>query len=266
MKVIPALATFLIEVTVLWLVYYKALCFIETTRGKQVLKGLLLVLILFLISQVFNLEVVHWLLTKLFTISILAFIVIFQPELRRGLARLGEYSPFTLVVGEERVIDEIVKASYTLAKRNIGALIAIQRQVNLDPFIESGVFLDSAISSELLVAIFTPYNPLHDGGVVIESNKIKTASCLFPLTHNQNLLKTIGTRHRSALGLSEETDAVIIIVSEETGDVSLALRGELYSQLSAEELKDKLLALCSKKITKEEEERIASSDETNSNN
>ncbi|MDP8253215.1 MAG: diadenylate cyclase CdaA [Candidatus Kaelpia aquatica] len=266
MKYIAPLSIFLIEIAVLWVIYYKALRFIETTRGKQVLKGLLLVLVLFLVSQVFNLEVMHWLLTKLFTISILAFIVIFQPELRRGLARLGEYSPFTLVVGEERAIDEIVKASYTLAKRNIGALIAIQRQVNLDPFIESGVSLDSAISSELLVAIFTPYNPLHDGGVVIESSKIKTASCLFPLTQNQNLLKSVGTRHRSAIGLSEETDAVIVVVSEETGDVSLALRGELYQNLSAEELGGKLLALCSKKITKEEEERIASSYEADSGN
>jgi diadenylate cyclase len=260
MRLIPNLLIFFLEIAVLWFIYYKALCFIETTRGKQVLKGLLFVLLLFLVSQLFNLEVMHWLLTKLFAISVLAFIVIFQPELRRGLARLGEYSPFTLVVGEERVIDDIVKASYTLAKRNIGALIAIERQVDLEPFIESGVSLDSIISAELLVAIFTPYNPLHDGGVIIESNKIKTASCLFPLTQNQSLPKTVGTRHRSALGLSEETDAVIVVVSEETGDVSLALRGELYSQLSAEELKDKLLALCSKKITREEE-RIAVSDE-----
>ncbi len=266
MKLLSSLLAFLIEITVLGLIYYRALLFIETTRGKQVLKGLLLILVLFLIAQVFNLEVMHWLLTKLLTISILAFIVIFQPELRRGLARLGEYSPFTLVVGEEKVIDEIVKASYTLAKRNVGALIAIQRQVSLDPFIESGVPLDSTISAELLVAIFTPYNPLHDGGVVIESSKIKTASCLFPLTQAQNLPKSIGTRHRSAIGLSEETDAVIVIVSEETGDVSLALRGELYQGLSAEELGSKLLALCSRKITKEEEEKIASSDEVNKNN
>ncbi|MDP8215835.1 MAG: diadenylate cyclase CdaA [Candidatus Kaelpia imicola] len=266
MKFISPLIVFLIEIAVLWFIYYKVLRFIETTRGKQVLKGLLLVLILFLVSQLFNLEVMHWLLTKLFTISILAFIVIFQPELRRGLARLGEYSPFTLAVREERVVDEIVIASYTLAKRNIGALIAIQRQVNLDPFIESGIFIDSTISAELLVAIFTPYNPLHDGGVIIESNKIKTASCLFPLTQNQNLPKRIGTRHRSAIGLSEETDAVIVIVSEETGDVSIALRGELYQNLSAEELGSKLLVLCSRKITREEEGRIASLDEADSSN
>ena len=261
MKEFFPIVMFLIEIAMLWYIYYKILLFIETTRGKQVLKGLLFILALFIISQLLHLEVMKWLLTKLFAISVLAFIVIFQPELRRGLARLGEYSPFGLVVGEESAIDEILKAAYTLAKRRLGALIAIQRQINLDPFVESGVPIDSAITSELLISIFVPPGPLHDGGVIIRENKVKTAACLFPLTQSPNISKTLGTRHRAALGLSEETDVVVIVVSEETGSVSLALRGELYSNLSAEVLREKLITLCSKTITKEED-KIAVSDES----
>jgi len=266
MKLLSPLTVFAIEIIALWFIYYRALLFIETTRGKQVLKGLLFILFIFLVSQILNLAVMKWILTKLFAISVLAFIVIFQPELRRGLARLGEYFPFTLVVGEQKAVDEIIKASFTLARRNIGALIAIQRQVNLEPFVESGVNIESLINSDLLIAIFTPYNPLHDGGVVIESNKIKTAACLFPLSQSSKLPKSLGTRHRSAVGLSEETDAVIIIVSEETGKVSLALRGELHQDLNAEELREKLLVLLNKKVTKEEDSLIAARDEDSKNN
>jgi len=151
-----------VEIVLLWFIYYKILLFVESTRGKQVLKGLLFIIVLFLLSQWLHLQVMSWILTKLFAISVIAFIVIFQPELRRGLAKLGEYSPFGLVVGEERVLDEIVKAVYTLSKRNIGALIAIQREVNLDPFVESGVAIESVVTSELLVTIFMPHTPLHD--------------------------------------------------------------------------------------------------------
>lgn len=251
----------IVEIILLWFIYYKFLLFIENTRGKQVLKGLLAIIILFLISQGLRLEVMTWLLTKLFAISVVAFIVIFQPELRRGLAKLGEYSPFGLVVGAEKVIDEILKASFTLAKRNIGALIAIQRQINLEPFVESGIPVDSLVTSELLVTIFMPHTPMHDGGVIIEGSKIKTAACLFPLTQNPDVSKTLGTRHRAALGLSEETDAVVIVISEENGWVSLVLRGELFRNLTAEDLRKKLIALCSKAITKEEEEKITAKDE-----
>ena len=250
-----------IEIVLLWFIYYKVLIFIETTRGKQVLKGLLFIIILFLIAQWLNLEVMTWILTKLFAISVLAFIVIFQPELRRGLAKLGQYSPFALVVGEERIIDEILKASFTLSKRNIGALIAIQRQVDLEPFVESGVPIDGLITSELLVTIFMPHTVLHDGAVIIEGNKIKTAASLFPFTQNPNVPKTLGTRHRAALGLSEETDAVVIVISEENGWVSLALRGRLYQNLSAEDLRENLITLCNKTVTKEQEEELTVKDE-----
>lgn len=252
---------FVVEITLLWFIYYKVLLFIETTRGKQVFKGILFIIGLFLISQWLKLRVMTWLLTKLFAISVVAFIVIFQPELRRGLARLGEYSPFGLLVGGEQGIDEILKAAYTLAKKNIGGLIAIQRKVNLDPFIESGVTVDGRIAAELIFSIFMPHGPLHDGGVIIEGNKVKTAACLFPLTQNPNVGKALGTRHRAALGLSEETDAVVIVISEENGTVSMALRGELSQNLSSENCKDKLLTLCSKTTTKEEEERLVVGDE-----
>ena len=200
------------------------------TAAEQVLKGIIIISIVILISRGVNLDVINWLLTRLLAISVMAFIIIFQPEIRRGLARIGRFGIFQ---EEKEIIKEIAKASVVLHKKKIGALIAIQREVGLRRYVESGVSIDSIVTSELLNTIFSPDTPLHDGGVIISEQRVEAAACLFPLTQNPNISKVIGTRHRAALGLSEETDAVIVIVSAETGNISLAINGKMTKEIDA---------------------------------
>ncbi len=222
----------LIEVAILWFGFYLLLLFIKGTRAAQVLKGIIIIVIIFLITKEFQLEVINSILTKLFTISVIAFVIIFQPELRRGLARIGQFGMFS---GQQQTLDEIVKAALILSKKKIGALIAIEREIGLRPYIESGVRMDSHVTSELLNTIFVPNTPLHDGGVVVQGSIIAAAGCLFPLTQSPHVSSSVGTRHRAAMGLSEETDAVLVVVSEETGDVSISINGRLTRHLDEKE-------------------------------
>lgn len=221
------------ETALLWIIYYMIFIFIRGSRTVQLLKGLLLIIALFILTQQFGLSTVNWIITKLLPLSVLALLIIFQPELRRGLARLGQ---FGAVLREEKVLDEIVKAVTVLSKKKIGALIAIEREVGLRPYIESGIPLYGKVTSELINTIFMPNTPLHDGGIIIESDTIASAGCLFPLSQDPQLSKTMGMRHRAAIGLSEETDAMVIAVSEETGAISLALAGRLTRDLDKESL------------------------------
>jgi diadenylate cyclase len=170
-------------------------------------------------------------------------LIIFHPEIRQGLARLGQRHLFgTALRAEEleHILREITKAADALSKNKIGALIAIEKETPLRVYVESGVFLDANISSEIIQSIFTPTSILHDGGVIIQHGRIAAAGCLFPLTDNQELSRIFGTRHRAAVSLSEETDAIVIIVSEERGDMSLAYKGKLYQGLNREELINKI--------------------------
>jgi len=231
------------EVIVLWIIIYHVLLFFEGTRALQVLRGIVIVFLAFFLFQRFNFKVLDWLLTKLFGISVIAVFIIFQPEIRQGLARLGQRSLFGSSLREEEidlVLKEISRAAEALAKDKIGALIAIEKKDFLANYIQSGIILDAKVSSELMQAVFTPNNPLHDGGLIVQHNKITAAGCLFPLTQNQELSRIFGTRHRAALGLSEETDAIIIVVSEERQDISLVYRGKLYKDLGREELAAKI--------------------------
>ncbi len=226
------LCKFLIELAILWFVFYMLLLFIKGTRAVQVLKGIIIIVIIFLITKEMRLETINWILTKLFTISVIAFLIIFQPELRRGLARIGQFGMFSR---QQQTLDEIVKAALILSKKKIGALIAIEREIGLKPYIESGIRTDSHVSSELLNTIFTPNTPLHDGGAIVQGSIIVAAGCLFPLTQNPHIASTLGTRHRAAIGLSEETDAVVAIISEETGDMSISVNGRLTRHLDEKE-------------------------------
>jgi len=229
----------IVEILILWFVIYHIMLFFEGTRAIQVLRGIIILLFAFFLFQKLNLTILDWLLTKLFGISIIAILIIFHPEIRQGLARLGQRHLFGTTLREEELdymLKEMGKATENLCKNKIGALIAIEKNTPLTAYIESGVLLDARVSSDLIEAIFTPNNPLHDGGLVIEHGRIIAAGCLFPLTQNQELSRIFGTRHRAALGLSEETDAIIIIVSEERQDMSLVYRGKLYKDLSREDL------------------------------
>lgn len=233
----------LFEIIVLWVIIYHVLLFFEGTRALQVLRGTVILFLAFFLFQRFNFKVLDWLLTKLFGISVIAVFIIFQPEIRQGLARLGQRNLFGSSLREEEidlVLREISRAAESLAKDKIGALVVIEKKDSLADYVKSGVILDAKVSSELMQAIFTPNNPLHDGGLVVQHGKITAAGCLFPLTQNQELSRVFGTRHRAALGLSEETDAIIIVVSEERQDISLVYRGKLYKDLGREELVAKM--------------------------
>ncbi|MEW6008409.1 MAG: diadenylate cyclase CdaA [Candidatus Omnitrophota bacterium] len=228
-----------LEILILWFIFYRMLVFFEGSRAVNVLRGIIILIIAFFVSQKLGLLAIEWLLTKLFAFWLIAIIVIFQPELRHGLARLGQQHLFYLPPKEEeldQMIKELVKAIRRFSYEHVGAIIALERQQKLRTFTESGVQLDSIVSTELLHTIFAHGTPLHDGGVVITGNRIVAAACLFPLTQQQGLSPVFGTRHRAAIGLSEETDAVVIVVSEERGEISLALNGRLNSKLEIEKL------------------------------
>lgn len=219
-----------VEVSILWFLFYRVLVFFQGTRAFQVLRGIIFLVLAFFIFQRFGLNTLDWLITKFFAIWIITILIIFQPELRQGLARLGQQHLFSVFLKEEEIeaiIEEIASAAEALSKKKIGALIALERSNSLKTFAESGLALDCKISSEIIQTIFTPTSPLHDGGIIIQSDRIVSAVCLFPLTENPNVSKTLGTRHRAAAGLTEQTDALVIAVSEETGDISFAVVGKL---------------------------------------
>lgn len=228
-----------VEIAILWFVIYHIMLFFEGTRALHVFRGIIILLVMFFIFQRLGFEVLSWLFTKLFAISIIAILIIFQPELRRGLAHLGQRHVFGFSLRQEELellLKEVLKAAENLSKDKVGALIAVENEITLKPYIESGVEVDAMVSAELIQTVFTPYNPLHDGGLVIQHNRIAACACLFPLSDNQYLSRVYGTRHRAAIGLSEETDALVIVVSEERGDISLAYRGSLYQGYKKEEL------------------------------
>jgi len=233
----------IVEIIVLWFVIYHILLFLEGTRAINVLRGVIILLAAFFFFQMVGFGTLDWLLTKLFGISIIAILIIFHPEIRQGLARLGQRHLFGTVLKEEEleyIIQQVVKAAENLAKEKHGALIAIENKVPLNTIMENGVSIDGKVSAELIQAIFTPNNPLHDGGLIIQNGRIMSAACLFPLTETFGLSRMFGTRHRAALGLSEESDAVILVVSEERQDMSIVYESKLYKDLNHEELAGKI--------------------------
>lgn len=234
----------MVEIGILWSAFYVILIFARGTRGVQVLKGIVFIVLFFIVTQQLRLDSINWIFTKLFAISVIAFLIIFQPELRRGLASIGQHQWPWIFFRETDVIKEISRAVTALSKRKIGALIAMQKETSLNHYVDSGIRIDAKLSTELLITIFMPNTPLHDGGVVISEDRVIGAGCLFPLTQNTNITKTLGTRHRAGLGLSEETDAAVIIVSEETGNVSVAIEGNMTHELDQKALEGVLINLC----------------------
>ncbi|PIP67572.1 MAG: TIGR00159 family protein [Candidatus Omnitrophica bacterium CG22_combo_CG10-13_8_21_14_all_43_16] len=231
-----SLVKILIEICILWFVCYGILLFARGTRGVYVLRGIILITLIFIITKQLGFDRINWIFTKIFALSILAFLIIFQQEIRRGLASIGQRRWSRFFLKETEIISEITTACFLLSKKKTGALIAIERETRLENYIESGIEIDAKVNSELLITIFTPNTPLHDGGIVISGERVAASGCLFPLTQNPKVSTTLGTRHRAALGLSEETDAIVVIVSEETGGVSVAIGGRLTHDLDRESL------------------------------
>jgi len=227
------------EIIILWAVIYQIFLFLQGTKAVYLLRGIIILLISFLVFQKLGLFVLSWLFTKLFAFVVILMLITLQPELREGLIRLGRGHIFYMEPKKEEIenaIREIVAAAGAMARKRIGALIAVRRELSLKNVIESGVTLQADLSGELLQNIFYPSAPLHDGGVVVEGTRLVAAACLFPLSENPQLERTLGMRHRAGVGLSENSDALVVIVSEETGSISLAINGQLTRNLSPNDL------------------------------
>ncbi|MES2569743.1 MAG: diadenylate cyclase CdaA [Verrucomicrobiota bacterium] len=231
----------LLEIVIIWATIYNAWLFFRGTRGAKVLTGLaVLLLSIALCSEIFELPEISWLFRNLITFLAFALVVIFQPELRRALAALGSHHFFASVTQNRESIEVLSEVTFELANRQLGALIAIERDTNIGSFAETGVTVDCELSPELAVSIFFPKAPLHDGGLIIRNERAISAACVFPISQRVDLDRTLGTRHRAALGLSEESDAVIIVVSEETSIVSICHRGQIERNFNPESFKQRL--------------------------
>jgi diadenylate cyclase len=239
----------ILDITIVTYVFYKTIILIRGTRAEQIVKGLAVLLIATVVSDQAGLVVIHWLLRQVMTLGFVAILIVFHPELRRALESLGRGKIFTrssAIYGDidfEQMLEELIKAIQVLVKKRLGALIVIERETGLKELIETGISIDGQVSAELLINIFLSRSPLHDGAVIIRGNRIMAAGCYLPLTENPNLSKELGTRHRAALGVSEQSDAVALIVSEETGVVSLTNNGKLTRYLDEKTLKQMLLSL-----------------------
>ncbi len=240
---LPALWRPFLEIAMFWFLYYLLFVYIKDSGMIQALKGLIIVVIFFFVAEVLDLETIRWILSHLFQITLIGFLIIFQPELRRGLTRIGQSPLFKLFLKEKKLVDEVSSAVTSMSQKKIGALIAIEREVSLKPYVETGIALDGVLTAELLLTIFMPNTPFHDGAAVIQGGRVLAVGCLFPLSQSQKLSKILGTRHRAGLGLSEETDALVIVVSEETGVITLMTQGKVIRDVNEEHLKQYLVEL-----------------------
>jgi diadenylate cyclase len=232
------------EVLLLWVMFFYLFRLLRGTRGAEVLTGLVLILVLMLVlTQVLNFYILNWLFTQFSGYLVIACVIIFQPELRRLLAELGKQHVFSSAPQQLPIVEQIVEAADQLAAGKIGGLMAIERETGTRHVQESGVPLDAEVSAELLTSIFYPRSPLHDGGVVIRGTRVAAARCVFPLTQRDEVVRSLGTRHRAAIGLTEESDAIVVVVSEETGVISIAYRGRLSRGLDKEKLRRMLHGL-----------------------
>ncbi|GGG26629.1 cyclic di-AMP synthase CdaA [Lysinibacillus alkalisoli] len=235
----------IIDIMLVWYVIYKVLTLIQGTKAVQLLKGIFVIILARIGTWFFGLETLEWMLKQVIEFGFLAIIIIFQPEIRRALEQLGrgrlfQRSTSQLEEEQTRLIEAMKKSVSYMAKRRIGALISIEKDTGLNEYIETGIQTDADITSELLINIFIPNTPLHDGAVIIQRQKIMAAACYLPLSENPFISKELGTRHRAALGLSEVTDAITIVVSEETGSISVASNGNLNRDLSLDQFTELL--------------------------
>ena len=230
----------ILDIVLVSFLLYRLLLFIKGTKAVQMLIGIGVLLLVSLLSGYTGLYTMDWIIQSFWAQIVIALIVLFQPEIRRALAQMGE-TPFlqSFTSAEElKSLEEIVKASVALANRKIGALIVIERETSLNEFVEIGTSLDARVTREILLSIFHPSSPIHDGAVVIKGNRIVAAGCFLPIMLRSEVDKAMGTRHRAGLGLTEETDAVAIIVSEETGNISMAVGGKLETHIDMGTLRD----------------------------
>lgn len=233
----------IIDIIIVAAVFYKLFSLIKETRAEQLSKGIIALFIAAKISGWLELYTINWILENAMTVGVIAILIVFQPELRRGLEYIGRSRFFTKsfleIKGESlsKTVEEIVEATASLSRQKIGALIVLERETGLNELVDTGTRINGKVSSNLLINIFIPNTPLHDGAVIIKDDIIKGAACFLPLTENSNLSKELGTRHRAALGVSEKSDSLSIIVSEETGAISIAENGSIARHLDSQTLR-----------------------------
>ncbi len=233
----------LLQIAVVAYIFYRLLLLWAGTRAFHMLMGLIVLFAVYAIAEILQLELIRYLLELIFTYGVLAAVILFQPELRAALTRLGQNRFWRFFSRSERTSEallELAAAAESLARKRIGAIIAVEREVGLEEYARKGTPIDAPISTDLLEAIFARYGPLHDGAVIVRGEKIVAARCILPLTQFPVTDRSLGTRHRAAIGLSEETDALVIVVSEETGRISVAERGRLERNVSGERLRELL--------------------------
>lgn len=235
----------LVDLGIVLYLLYRLIKMIKGTRAIQLIKGIAVLLMANVLSEFLSLNILHYILNSVVTYGVLLFIVVFQPELRKMLEQMGSTSIRKFFdIDEEnsslQSVDKVAEAVEQMAREKIGALIVYEKESNLGEIINTGVILNSEISRELLINIFVPDTPLHDGAVIIKDNKIAAASCILPITDREGLDREFGTRHRAAIGLSEASDALVVIVSEETGKISLAMNGKIISGVQPEVLRKEL--------------------------
>lgn len=236
----------LLDIAIVSILIYEFLKLIRGTRAVQMALGSLLIILMFYLSRLAPLQTVNWLIRNMLVYVVFAAIVIFQSDIRRALAHFGQAPFFRYFNRQEaagETIEEVVVAATMLSTRRIGAIVAIERDIGLRNYIESGIPLDAELTYDLLVTIFQPGSPLHDGAVVIQDDRVAAAACFLPLTVNPRVSRDLGTRHRAAIGLTEESDAAAVVVSEETGQIALALDGQIERGLTGDELRERLRSL-----------------------
>lgn len=231
----------ILDIVIVSYLFYQFFLLAKGTRSMQLLVGVGILIIATFVSYYIKLETIYWMLTKFWTIGVVALLIVFQPEIRHALVRMGQRPFLRHFLLEERFIDEVAQSVLSLSKVKYGAIIVFERSTGLQDYVKTGVILDSEYTSELLNTIFSPNTPLHDGAVIVRNKRIVAAGCLLPLTDKTDLSRIYGTRHRAGIGLSEETDALIIVVSEETGNISMIINGKITPNLNEELLKEMLI-------------------------
>ena len=245
-----------VDILIVAALFYRLLSLVKGTRSAQMFVGLLVIALIGLVANYFDLLAVRWIVSSLKTVWLIVFVILFQPELRHALAQLGRTRYFRGFLRGENygVLGEVVRSVESLAQRRHGALIVMERNVGLRNFVETGTRIDAKVSAELMVTLFSPGSPLHDGAVIVREDTVLAAGCILPLSANPRLSGVLGTRHRAALGLAEETDAAVIVVSEQTGAISVAHRGALRERLDEGALRAELVRIFRIRPQDEEEE------------
>lgn len=238
-----------IEILIIAFLFYHILLWIKSTKAWNLFKGIIVILLFVLVSAIFQMNTILWLAERTLNVGLIALVIIFQPELRKALENLGEKNFFGKIFNfsksdeckfSDRTIEELIKACYAMGKVRTGALIVIEDEILLNEYIHTGIDIDAILSSQLLINIFEKNTPLHDGAVIVRGDRVVSATCYLPLSDSLSLSKNLGTRHRAAVGVSEVSDSLTIVVSEETGKVSIASKGQIYHGIDADFLREKL--------------------------